>query len=167
MFRAGLFLLLSIITRLAPNAFPDLPKNLAADLQRRGCTIPQVEVVDGRHNVIKGAFAKPGQTDWAVLCSVNGSSSVIVYWNASAANPAIIETHRDEDRLQSWGPGKTIYDRKLDPVGAAYITGHYKAYGGVKPPPLDHQGIDDVCVGKASVVLYYYQGKWLHLTGAD
>jgi hypothetical protein len=44
---------------------------------------------------------------------------------------------------------------------------HYDAYGSVKPPPIDHQGIDDAFAGKASVVLYFYRGKWLELTGAD
>jgi hypothetical protein len=44
---------------------------------------------------------------------------------------------------------------------------HYKAYGGEKPPAIDHEGINDLFYGKASEVLYFYRGKWLHLTGAD
>jgi hypothetical protein len=51
------------VVRLKPTVFPELPKNLMAALQRRGCTIPQVPMIDGRHNVIKGEFSKPGQTD--------------------------------------------------------------------------------------------------------
>ena len=35
-----------------------------------------------------------------------------------------------------------------------------------KSLPMDHQGIDDAIVGKASVVVYLYRGKWLHLSGA-
>ena len=57
------------IRRLPPSAFPQLPANLVQDLQRRGCTIPQAHHKKQPHNVIKGEFAKPGQTDWAVLCS--------------------------------------------------------------------------------------------------
>jgi len=164
----GFFLLLAVITRLHPAEFPYLPRNLATDLQRRGCTIPQVPMVDGGpHNVIKGAFAKPGQTDWAVLCSVNGASSVIVFWNGSTADPAQIEARKDDYALQGWSDGQIVYSRKIEPVGEAYIMDHYQAYGGKKPPPIDHQGINDIFVGKASVVLYFHQGKWLHLTGAD
>jgi len=36
-----------------------------------------------------------------------------------------------------------------------------------KPPPIDHQGISDAMVGKASEVLYFYRGKWLRLSGDD
>jgi hypothetical protein len=32
---------------------------------------------------------------------------------------------------------------------------------------MDHQGIDDAFVGKASVALYFYRGMWLQLSGAD
>jgi hypothetical protein len=44
---------------------------------------------------------------------------------------------------------------------------HYLGYGGPKPPPMNHQGIDDAFLEKASVTYYYYRGKWLQLTGAD
>jgi hypothetical protein len=64
------------IVRLPPKAFPELPAKLRVDLERRGCTIPQVPVVNGRHNVIKGEFSKAGQTDWAVLCSIGRVSSM-------------------------------------------------------------------------------------------
>jgi len=44
---------------------------------------------------------------------------------------------------------------------------HHELYGGPKPPPLHHDGINDMFVGKASVVWYRYQGRWLQRTGAD
>ncbi len=121
----------------------------------------------GRQNIIKGEFAKPGQTDWAVLCSVGGVSTILIFWNASEINPAEIAKTSDMDRLQSWGGDKIVYSREIEPVGKEYIVEHFKAYGGPKPPPIEHQGINDVFVGKASVVWYFDQGKWLQLTGAD
>jgi len=55
----------------------------------------------------------------------------------------------------------------ITPVGKDFIMRHYRAYGGPKPPPIDHQGIDcDICQ-KASTTLYFYRGRWLTLTGAD
>ena|SRR5256885_1822750 len=79
------------ITRLSPTAFPELPANLVQELQRRGCTIPQEAYSETQpNNVIKGEFARPGQTDWAVLCSVKGVSTILVFWNASEINPAAI-----------------------------------------------------------------------------
>ncbi len=126
-------------------------------------------MIAGRHNVIRGEFAKPGQTDWAALCSVGGVSSILVFWAGSEVNPAEIERWKDADRMQSWvgGDKDLVYSRAITAVGAGYVTEHYNAYGGVKPPPLDHLGIDDAFVGKASEVLYFYQGQWLRLTGAD
>ncbi|MBZ5632561.1 MAG: hypothetical protein LAO55_05465 [Acidobacteriia bacterium] len=155
------------ILRLNPSAFPELPKKVLADLKRRGCLIPQVQPVNEPHNVIKGEFAKPGQTDWAVLCSIGGVSSILVYWNGSAANPAQIAEKKDFDNLQDSGADGITYSRAIAPADRAYILQHYQAYGGTKPPPLDHQGIDDAFVEKGSVVFYFYQGKWLQLTGAD
>src|ERR1700729_1325231 len=85
------------VVRLSPAHFRELPTNLVAELQRRGCTIPQVPMVDGPHNVIKGEFRKPGQTDWAVLCSVNRISSILVFWNGSEKNPGEVERQKDID----------------------------------------------------------------------
>jgi hypothetical protein len=155
------------VVRLSPTAFPELPKNLIAEFQRRGCSIPQVPMIKGPQNVIRGEFARPGQTDWAVLCSVGRSSSILIFWNASEVNPGRIAETKDIDRLQSEEGEKMVYSRAITPVGKAYITQHYKAYGGAPPPPIDHQGINDAFVGKASVVNYLYRGKWLQLAGAD
>jgi hypothetical protein len=155
------------MVRLSPKAFPELPSNLRADLERRGRTIPQVPMINGRHNVIKGEFSKSGQTDWAVLCSIDRVSSILIFWNGSDLKPAEIEKAPDQDRLQGWGGDKIVYSRAITSVGAKYITEHYDAYGGETPPPMDHKGIDDAFYGKASVVVYLYREKWLHLSGAD
>jgi hypothetical protein len=124
-------------------------------------------MIERRHNVIRGQFAKPGQSDWAVLCSVDGISSILVFWNGAAKNPAVLSTGKDIDRLQGWVGDTIVYSCALSPQGKDYILEHYKAYGGPKPPPVDHQGIDDAFYGKASVVRYFYKGQWLELTGAD
>ena len=122
---------------------------------------------EGRQNVIKGEFAKRGQTDWAVLCSVGRVSSILIFWNASESNPSRIAEMKDIDRLQGEGGDKIVYSREITPVGKADIMRHYLGYGGPQPPPIDHQGIDDAFLEKASVVNYFYRGKWLELTGAD
>ena len=40
---------------------------------------PQVLATGKLDNVVRGEFAKRGQSDWAVLCSVNGVSSILVF----------------------------------------------------------------------------------------
>jgi hypothetical protein len=155
------------IRRLPPNAFPQLPANLVQDLQRRGCTIPQEHFKKEPHNVIWGEFAKPGQTDWAVLCSINRVSSILVYWNASEKNPAEVNKGEDQGRLQHLGGDVIGYSRVIEPVGAKGISVHNTEFPGPKRPPIDHPGIEDSFVGKASVILYYSAGIWLRLQGAD
>ncbi len=83
------------------------------------------------------------------------------------STPAEIEKPQDIDRLQGWADGKIVYSRVITAVDGRYITDHYNAYGGEKPPPIDHRGIDDAFAGKASEVLYFYRGQWLRLAGAD
>ena len=144
--------------KLRPAAFPELPANLAAELDRRGCRVPQPDT-SRRQNVIRGQFATPGQTDWAVLCSMNGFSRILMFWNGSQSDFA--ETAKWPDP-----PLTVIYDHVIRAVDRKFMMDHYRAYGGPKPPPIDHQGIESGGE-KASVAFYYYRGKWLKLQGAD
>lgn len=140
------------IVRLSPTAFPELPGNVVRELQSRGCTIPQEAFTKRRHNVIKGEFAKPGQTDWAVLCSVNQTSwsnpsrtnahyvsSILVFWNGSGKNPTSLAPMEDRTYLQGITQTEIGFSRGIQPVGKDFIIRHYQAYGGPAPPPIDHQ----------------------------
>ena len=158
----------SATLRLAPAAFPQLPKNIVHYLQARGCTIPQTYLISEPHNVISGEFARRGQTDWAILCSRNEESSILVFWRGSAKSVAEIAEAPDRGFLQTITEGgKVGFSRLIEAVDRDYIIKHYEAYEGPKPPPIYHQGINDAYVEKASVVRYYYRGRWLELQGAD
>jgi hypothetical protein len=65
------------------------------------------------------------------------------------------------------GNGTVGYSRAIAVADAKYIREHYASHGGPKPPPLDHEGINDIFIEKGSVVWYWYQGQWLRLQGAD
>ena len=155
------------ISRLAPEAFPELPQNIMRDLLARGCTIPQSYSSPEPHNVIHGEFAGKGQVDWAVLCSQNRVSSILIFRDSSREEVSEIANGPDRNWLQGIDGGKIGYSRAIGVVGEKYILGHYKAYGGTKPPPITHVGVNDAFIEKASIVHYYRQGKWLELTGAD
>jgi hypothetical protein len=154
------------IVRLPPAVFKELPSNLVRDLERRSCTIPQ-DYTQVPNNVIRGEFETPGQTDWAILCSVKGFSSILVFWNGSEKHPAKIARLEDRGFLQGIGGGEIGFSRRIGAVGKDFIMQHYRAYGGTKPPPIDHQGINDMYLEKASVVHFHYKQKWYELTGAD
>lgn len=147
------------ITRLRPSAFPELPAGIVRALERRGCTIPQITIegVETKkpHNVASGEFTRKGQKDWAVLCSRRGRSAIHIFWGRPTKCASVIASQTDSA------------DRFIGTVDAKYILDHYEAYGGTKPPPLTHEGINDGIAEKASEVLYCYGGKWRVLQGAD
>lgn len=155
------------IIRLSPNAFPQLPKPIVLNLEARGCAVPQVSGDASPHNVIRGEFAKRGQFDWAVLCSRHRVSSILIFWNGSTKSVAEIARVADKAFLQVIdGDGKIGFSRAIGSVGKDFILKHYKEYGGRKPPPLSHQGIEDA-VETASMVHYFYRRRWWQLQGAD
>jgi hypothetical protein len=150
-----------------PSAFAELPAKVRLVLQSRGCRIPQTYEGSGPHNVIQGRFATPGQSDWAVLCSKERNSSILIFWNGSDAAPAEIHSAPDSNYLTPLENGKAGFSRAISRVGKDFILEHYKAYGGPAPPPLDHDGINDEFLEKGSTVHYFYRGQWLMLTGSD
>jgi len=154
--------------RLPPATFSQLPKNIVLYLEGRGCTVPQTYLNREPHNVIRGEFARRGQTDWAVLCSRFGESSILIFWRGSTKSVSDIAKAADRNYLQTISEGgRAGFSRAIESVGRDYILSHYKAYGGRKPPRITHQGINDAYVEKASLVLYYHRGRWLELQGAD
>lgn len=158
------------VVRLKPSAFSQLPENIVSYLEARGCTVPQIFGETKPHNVIRGEFAKSGQFDWAVLCSQNRVSAILVFWDGSTKSVAEIARVADRNFLQT-GAGddgsNAIFSRAIEAVGKDYIIEHYREYNGKKPPPIKHQGINDAYVEKASTIRYFYRGRWLELQGAD
>lgn len=159
---------LTEIKRLNPAEFTDLPPKVVRELEQRGCTIPQVYESKKRMNIIRGEFAKPGQKDWVVLCSHDGVSSILVFWGRDV--PACsneIAKKEDKNFLQGIDNGQMGFSREIAVASKEFIESMHKTYRGPKPPPIDHQGIDDRFINKASVVYYCYEGKWLQLQGSD
>jgi len=87
------------VTRLPPSAFPQVPTEIRRELKRRGCTIPQVSSGKKPQNVIKGEFIGKGRADWAVLCSLNGVSRILIFTDASEREPLEIASQADAGSL--------------------------------------------------------------------
>jgi len=153
--------------RLDPSQFANLPRPVTAELHRRGCTVPQVYADKRPHNVIRGSFTTRAQVDWAVLCSRRRTSSILIFWGGNPTTISELESKPDAGFLQVVNPGQIGFSRAIGVASPKYIREHHEQYGGPKPPPLTHDGINDMFVGKASVVWYWHRGKWLQLQGAD
>lgn len=161
------------VERLSPSSFPAAPKNVVDWLIKQDCSIPQAEPELGAkhatraNNLISGEFAAKGQKDWAALCSRKGSSSIVLLWGGKSGCEVVLAESEDNLSIQKGVGGKWVYSRLISSVGREQILRRQKAFGGTVPSPLEHQGIDDVFVGKASVTYYCHQGRWLTLQGAD
>lgn len=156
------------IVRLSPRSFPDLPEAIASFLEREGYSIPQCYLSEGPANVISGAFAKPGQLDWAVLASKEGASSILVFWNGATENVSPLASTPDDNFMQHvGGMGRQGFSRCIRAVDREFILGHAETNGSPEVPQIDHEGIEDAFVGKASVVHYLHGDTWLRLAGAD
>jgi hypothetical protein len=155
------------IRRLPVEAFPDLPATIAGVLRARNCSVPQPEAGGPRRNVIRGEFFAKGEPGWAVLCSLNNSTTLLAFRSDRDRNPDTVATTEDLGYLQSLEGDQAVYARQIAPVNREFILDHYRAYGGPEPPPIDHHGIDDAFLEKASVTWYFHDGQWLQLQGAD
>jgi len=132
------------VRRLRVKDYPELPPGVAAGLQSRRCTIPQPNRNGPARNVIQGEFSRKGQKGWAVLCSSGGKSSILAFRNNNDSNPDEIAESPDNRFLIDTWQGGTVYSREISTVDQRFIVRHYRAYGEPKPPPIDHNGIDDV-----------------------
>ena len=119
--------------------------------------------------MIQGHFERPGQTDWAVLGSRGGASTILVFWGGKADSVDSLATLEDEIFLQDFGAGRIGYSRMISTIGPSAMQGLYDSFGeGEQPPvPLKHEGIEDSFIDKASVVHFRHAGKWVELVGMD
>jgi hypothetical protein len=155
------------VRRLRVQDFPELPSGVAAVLRSRGCTIPQPNKDGPNRNVIQGQFFTKGQNGWAVLCSSAGKPSILVFRSDNDSRPEEIAESQEEAYLVDTGQGWTAYQREISAADRKFIITHYRAYGGPEPPPIEHHGVDDAFLEKASVTWYWHNGKWIRLQGAD
>jgi hypothetical protein len=153
------------IRRLAPADFPELPQPFATELQQLGCTIPQSDYTGQRGNVIQGQFGAAGQTDWAVLCSRNEASVILVYWGGTAQCPREIHPAPDAAYVQGLGEGRSGFSRGITRVDS------YNDYPYADARPrqvrLEHDGIENAFEGKASHIYFCREGKWIVHGGND
>ncbi|HEY6970049.1 MAG TPA: hypothetical protein VJA94_12655 [Candidatus Angelobacter sp.] len=153
------------VVRLNPGAVPGLPSELRAALESRGCTIPQPYDAKGHvKNVIKGEFTSAGEADWAVLCSRQKRSAILLFRSGSRRVAEFAE-RSDSQFLQVIGPGNEIgYTRLLTTATPKTIRQHL-SYGTALA--IEHAGIEDNFIGKASLVWYQSNGKWIQVAATD
>lgn len=154
------------VVRLAPASFKQLPPLVVADLEARHCTIPQTFAEREPHNVVSGSFTKRGEVDWAILCSRNGVSTILVYPSGRVKSVHELGTGSDYGYLQVIdGEGTIGFSRKIDRASIDYVKRRLPP--SVPTTSIDKDGIEDIFVEKASVIRYLYRRKWTEFMGLD
>lgn len=152
--------------RLLPVAsFPDLPAAVTAQLRNRRCMIPQTFEAQAPENVIQGAFRAPGSSDWAVLCSVAGTTTLYVFLAGQFDAPVALHSQPDTAWLGS-DPGSNVFGSSwgISVRSAANLRASRQLHGAAV---FDHDGIEDARLEHSSTVRYCQEGRWLTLTGAQ
>ncbi len=152
------------ITRLSPGAFWNLSRDAVVALEVEGCTVPQAWGENEPHNVIVGWFGAPGQDDWAVLCSKEENSSIVVMWGGPVSCPTpIAPPLADQSFLQGVGLDGILFSRG---IASIRLDPRYWAYP--QSPLLDsltHDAISDTFYEKGATAYYCEGGVWLEFNG--
>jgi hypothetical protein len=151
------------IRLLPPASFPNLPPAIVSQLNAQHCLVPQTFTAHKPENVIHGEFEAPGSNDWAVLCSSDGTTSLLVFFRSALNKPFTLFTAKDTDRLASQTPSSDLGSAwsitTIPPDGMRHTPGVHQ-HG-----PFNHDGIEDDFIEHASTIHYYRSGSWLALEG--
>ena len=150
------------IQYLEPRSFSKLPTGVTATLQKIRCKIPQTVETRRPHNLIKGRFIRSEQTTWAALCSVHGTSRIVV---VDRGGKVVVRSLAERPDSGYMAPG---FSRAIRVATPDEIRASDRRLGNRDPlPALDHDGIADGFEGKAGGILYFHRGGWLELAGSD
>ncbi|MGA7524921.1 MAG: hypothetical protein WBW84_20900 [Acidobacteriaceae bacterium] len=152
--------------RLLPlSSFPALPVEVVVQLSRRRCMIPQTYEAKQPENVIHGAFHAAGSSDWAALCSADGTTTLYVFFAGQFDAPTALRSQPDTAWLGA-DPGESI-------LGSAWGIALRSAEQLRSSPRLrsllttDHDAIDDARLERTLAIHYYQGGKWLTVMAGD
>jgi hypothetical protein len=155
-----------LIRRLPINAFPQLPGAVQDALTRRGCLIPQTYEAHQPENVVNASLERRGSSDWAILCSVDGRVSLLVFL-ASGGGPMVVASAQETDRLQAHAATNVLgFNWGIDPASPETV--HEAQFGMRHPPPrLDHDALADSVIDRRTIYRAYAKGAWTVIDTRD
>jgi hypothetical protein len=149
-----------LIRRLPVSSFPDLPAEVADALRQRGCMIPQTYEAHHPENVVHGSLERAGSSDWAVLCSAQGTVSLLVFFGSDPAQPVLLASAEETERLQAHGTATVLgFNWAIDPASPEQIR---EAQSGLehRPPPVDHDALADSIIERRTVYHFHARNGW-------
>ena len=129
-----------------------------------GCAIPQAWGNPDPHNIVRGNFADPSQTDWAALCSRGGESELVVIWGGPASCPTPLAQVPDRNYLQNVGTDGILFSRGIGAAASNLLSQFWTYAGQGEPPPLVHDALTDAFYEKGGIAYYCHEGRWIEFT---
>lgn len=148
------------IRRLPVSSFPDLPSPIVDLLTQRECLIPQTYAAHHPENVIHASLERSGSSDWAVLCSAQGTVSLLVFFGSASGRPIVLSSALETKRLQRHdSTGVLGFNWAIDPATPEMV---HQAERDLprKSPLLDHDAVADSVVDHRTVYRYFTKGAW-------
>jgi hypothetical protein len=155
------------IRHLPVSSYPNLPLDVAGQLTDRGCQIPQTYEARHPENVVHASFQHPGSSDWAVLCSTQGTVALLIFFGSAPGQPLTLATAPETRRLQPhYGSTVLGFNWGIDPATPDAI---HEAQIGLTPRParLDHDALSDSTVDRKTIYRFYAKGSWSILDMPD
>jgi hypothetical protein len=141
------------------------PPRVQELLNRRGCLIPQTYEAHHPGERVHASLERAGSSDWAVLCSAEGTVSLLVFF--SAPQPARGAGLRAEtQRLQTHDPSGVLgFNWGIDPASPAAGSRGPDRHG-ARPLRVDHDALADSVVEHRTVYHFYGKSAWKSAAGS-
>ena len=149
-----------VIRRLPVSSFPELPQGIAQQLNQLQCMIPQSYQAHHPENVMQASLERAGSSDWAVLCSVRGTVSLLAFFGSAPDKPAVLATAPEKQRLQRHDSSGVLgFDWAIAPASPDAV---HEAQSGMerRPRPPDHDALKDIAIDGKTQYRFYSKGAW-------
>ncbi len=149
-----------LIRHLPLNSYPQLPATVQAQLASRNCLIPQTYEAYHPENVVHASLQAPGSSDWAVLCSVHGTVSLLVFFGSDPTQPYTLASAPETERLQPRNAAGVLgFNWGLDRATPRQV---HDAQAGLdpRPPLVSHDALADSVIEHATTYHFYDGNAW-------
>jgi hypothetical protein len=156
-----------LIRHLPASSFPNLPSAIQEQLDHRGCLIPQSYEARQPENVVHASLESSGSSDWAVLCSSQGTVSLQVFFGSGSKLPFTLASAPETEHLQTHGSSGVLgFNWAIDPASPQDV--HEAQLGMRHPPPrLDHDALADSVIDQRTDYHFYLGNAWTLIETQD
>jgi hypothetical protein len=113
------------------------------------------------------SLQRQGSSDWAVLCSAQGTVSLLVFFGGGSSQPFTLASAPETERLQSHDPSGVLgFNWGIDPASPEQVR---EGQAGMehRPPLLDHDALADTLVDHHTIYHFYLKSTWVVLQTQD